>query len=113
MLQTVSAKLTNLRGSPRKLNLIAGLIRNSDVGNALVQLKYCSRARSKDLYELLRSAIANAENNHGMDIDNLFVKEVCVGKAFVMKRFHARARGRGARVLKPFSTVTIILAERG
>lgn len=106
-----NGKLTKLRVSPQKLNLVAGLIRNSSVSDALVQLEYCKRRISNDVKKLLESVVANAENNHGLDIDNLYVSEVKVGKALVMKRFKARARGRGARILKPFSNIEIIVRE--
>jgi len=106
------AKLPMLRVSPRKLNLVADVIRGRDVQYALIQLQYCSRRISGVVLSLLKSAIANAENNHMMDIDSLYIKEVRVGKAAVMKRFRARARGRGAKILKPFSNIEIILAER-
>ncbi|MCD6035948.1 MAG: ribosomal protein [Rickettsiales bacterium] len=101
-----------LRTSPRKLNLVAGLIRGMGVGEALVQLTFCKRRISGELKKVLQSAIANAENNHNLDVDALYVKEVSVGKAFTIKRFHARARGRGAKILKPFSKVRIIVAEK-
>lgn len=107
-----SAKLRMLKTSPQKLNLIADLIRGKDVFYALTQLKYCSKRVAKNVEELLKSAIANAENNHYLDLDSLYVKEVRVGKAMVMKRFRARARGRGAKILKPFSNIEIILAAR-
>lgn len=106
-----SAKLKHVRVSPQKLNLIAGLIRGMKAGEALVQLEFCRRRVANDVKKLLQSAIANAENNHDLDIDQLVVSEVKVGKAFVMKRFKARARGRGARILKPFSNLEIIVRE--
>lgn len=106
-----SASVNNLRVSPRKLGLVAGLIRNLHVSNALVQLSFSKKRIAKDVLKCLRSAIANAENNHSMDIDNLFVAEVLVGKAMVMKRFRARARGRGFRIEKPFSNLSIKLVE--
>ena len=106
-----SAKVSNIRISPRKLGLIAGLVRGMKVGEALVQLQFSRKRISGDVKKLLESAIANAENNHNLDIDRLFIAEVKVGKAMVMKRFHARARGRGARVLKPFSNMEIIVRE--
>ncbi len=106
-----SAKLTKLRVSPQKLNIVAGLIRGMKVDLALVQLEFCSKRIAKDVRDLLISAIANAENNHGLDIDRLVVFEVKVGRALVMKRFRARARGRGARIIKPFSNLEIILRE--
>ena len=106
------AKHMNLRISPQKLNLVCGLIRNMHVSDALNALEFSHKRVSTDVYKVLVSAISNAENNHGLDIDNLFVKEAYVGKGLVMKRFHARARGRGARIIKPFSHLTILLSEQ-
>ena len=103
----------SLRTSPRKLNLVAGLIRGRKVEDALLQLSFCKRRISNDVKKVLLSAIANAENNHDLDIDSLIVSEVIVGKSLVMKRFRARARGRGARIFKPFSNIRIIVRESG
>jgi large subunit ribosomal protein L22 len=104
--------IRNLRVSPQKLNLVAAMIRGQDVAKALATLSFSRRRISVDVHKALQSAIANAENNHGLDVDRLLVKEAYVGKALVMKRFHARARGRGARILKPLSHLTIIVAEK-
>lgn len=101
----------NIRVSPQKLNLVAGAIRGKPVHDALTQLQFMTRRCANDVRKALESAIANAENNHGLDIDNLFVKEAHVGKSMVMKRFRARARGRGVRILKPFSQLTLIVRE--
>ena len=106
------AVLRNLRVSPQKLNLVASMIRGQDVNKAIATLTFSKRRISHDVRKALESAIANAENNHGLDVDRLSVKEAYVGKAIVMKRFKARARGRGARILKPFSHLTIIVAEK-
>ena len=106
-----SAKLHNLRVGPQKLGLVADLIRGLSAEEALVQLQFSTRRISNEVRSLLQSAIANAENNHNLDIDRLYVYKVNVGKALVMKRFRARARGRGARILKPFSNIEIILRE--
>ena len=103
--------LKNIRVSPQKLNLVAQMIRKETVSKAVSILQFSKRRISNVVEKALRSAIANAENNHSLDIDKLFVKEAFVGKGIVMKRFHARARGRGARILKPFSHLTIILSE--
>ena len=111
MFNTSTAIANNLRVSPRKLGLVAGLIRNLHVNNALVQLSFSKKRIAQDVLKCLRSAVANAENNHSMDIDNLFVAEVLVGKAIVMKRFRPRARGRGFRIKKPFSNLSIKLVE--
>ena len=103
--------LKNLRISPQKLNLVLGLIRNKKADVAVAKLQFSKKRISKDVEKALKSVISNAENNHSLDIDKLYVKEAFVGKGIVMKRFHARARGRGARILKPFSHLTIILSE--
>ncbi len=106
-----SAKASNIRVSPRKLGLVAGLIKGMKADQALVQLQFSRKRISGEVQKLLQSAIANAENNHNLDIDRLYISEVRVGKAIVMKRFHARARGRGAKVVKPFSNMEIIVRE--
>lgn len=104
--------LNRVRVSPRKLNLVAGMIRGRKVGDALTQLTFSSRRIAVDVKKALQSAIANAENNHQLDVDNLIVAEAFVGKSIVMKRFHTRARGRSARIVKPFSNLTIIVREK-
>ena len=103
----------NLRVSPQKLNLVATMVRGMDVNKAIAALSFSRRRIAGDVKKALQSAIANAENNHSLDVDRLFVKEAYVGKGLVMKRFRARAKGRGARILKPFSHLTIIVGERG
>jgi len=103
----------NLRVSPQKLNLVATMIRGLNVNKAIAALSFSRRRIADDVKKALQSAIANAENNHSLDVDRLFVKEAHVGKGLVMKRFRARAKGRGARILKPFSHLTIIVGERG
>ena len=103
--------LKNLRTSPQKLNLVLQMIRRKKADKAISILQFSRKRISKDVEKALRSVISNAENNHSLDIDRLYVKEAFVGKGIVMKRFHARARGRGARILKPFSHLTIILSE--
>ncbi len=107
------AVLRNLRVSPQKLNLVAAMIRGMDASKAVAALTFSRRRISNDVQKVLESAIANAENNHSLDVDRLYVKEAYVGKGLVMKRFRARARGRGAKILKPFSHLTIIVAEKG
>lgn len=107
------AVLSKVRVSPQKLGLLAGSIRGLAVGDAITQLEFSPKRISLDVKKLLQSAVANAENNHGLDIDTLYVKEAWVGKAMVLKRFSARARGRGARIVKPFSNMTIIVKSRG
>ena len=106
------AKARYIKGSERKLNLLAQLIRGKAVQKALVDLEFSHRRTSNDVKKVLEAAIANAENNHSLDIDRLFVKEATVGKTMVMKRFHAGGRGRSAAVEKPFSNITIIVEER-
>lgn len=101
-----------IRTSPRKLNLVAQMIRGKSAEKALVDLDFCHRRVSGPVKDVLQSAIANAENNHNLDIDNLVVAEAYVGKTMVMKRFRARARGRVGRVEKPFSNLTVVLRER-
>ena len=105
------AKLRMIRISPQKLNLVAQLIRGKKVDAALADLEFSHKRISGEVKKVLESAIANAENNHNLDIDNLIVSEAYVGKNFVMKRFRARARGRGAKILKPFSELTIVVKE--
>ena len=100
-----------LRVSPQKLNLVAGMIRGKKVSSALADLEFSHKRIALDVRKCLQSAIANAENNHDLDVDDLVVSQAFVGKALVMKRFHARARGRAGRVEKPFSNLTIIVRE--
>lgn len=109
----VKASSKKLRTSPRKLNLVAATIRNMKVSEALVQLTFSKRRIAIDVKKCLQSAIANAENNMGLDIDNLYVAEASVGKSLVMKRVRPRARGRSAKINKPFSNLYITVSERG
>ncbi|HYY84130.1 MAG TPA: 50S ribosomal protein L22 [Beijerinckiaceae bacterium] len=101
----------NLRVSPQKLNLVAQLIRGKTAANALADLEFSRKRIAKEVRKCLESAIANAENNHDLDVDDLVVSHAFVGKSLVLKRFHARARGRGARILKPFANLTIVVRE--
>lgn len=101
-----------IRTSPRKLNLVAQLIRGKSAEAALTELTFSRKRVAKVVKKVLQSAIANAENNHDLDVDDLVVSEASVGKNMVLRRFHARARGRGASIEKPFSQVTIIVEER-
>ena len=101
-----------IRISPYKLNLEAKSIRGKKVGDALSYLEFSKKRISNTVKDTLESAIANAENNHALDIDKLYVDEAFVGKNMVMKRFRARARGRAAKILKPFSQLTIVLKEQ-
>ena len=106
-----TARANNLRISPQKLNLVAKSIRGKGIKKAIDNLTFSRKRISKDVLKVLNSAIANAENNFGLDIDRLIVDEAYVGKSIVMKRMRARARGRAARILKPFSKLTIVLKE--
>jgi large subunit ribosomal protein L22 len=101
----------SLRVSPQKLNLVAQLIRGKKVEKALADLTFSHKRIAKDVKKTLQSAIANAENNHGLDVDQLIVAEAYVGKNLVMKRFHPRARGRMGRIEKPFSQLTVVVRE--
>ncbi len=107
-----SATLRSLRVSPQKLNVVASSIRGKTAESALATLAFSPRRISGDVKKLLQSAIANAENNHQLDVDRLVVAEATVGKAFVMRRWRARARGRVGRIEKPFSNITIVVRER-
>ena len=100
-----------IRVSPQKLNLVAQLIRGKKVDRALADLTFSRKRIALDVKKTLESAIANAENNHSLDVDDLVVAEAFVGKALVMKRFQARARGRAGRVEKPFANLTIVVRE--
>jgi len=106
------AVLHNLRVSPRKLNLVAGLIRNQPAQKAVATLTFSKRRIAQDVRKALESAIANAENNHQLDVDQLVVTRAEVGRSAVMKRFHARGRGRSSRIEKWFSHLKIVVAER-
>ena len=105
------AVLRTLRISPQKLNLVAALIRGKPVQTALSDLEFSRKRIAGTVRKTLESAIANAENNHDLDVDALIVSEAYVGKSLVMKRFHARGRGRASRVEKPFSHLTIVVRE--
>ena len=101
----------NLRVSPRKLNLVAGLIRGKKVDNALADLEFSRKRIAQDVRKCVMSAVANAENNHNLDVNDLVVSEAYVGKNLVMKRFAARGRGRASSILKPFSQITVIVRQ--
>ena len=105
------AKAKSIRTSGQKLNLVAKSIRGCNIKVAIDQLTFSKKRISREVLKVLNSAIANAENNFGLDIDKLVVSEAYVGKSIVMKRMRARARGRAARILKPFSKLTILLKE--
>jgi large subunit ribosomal protein L22 len=103
---------TMIRGSARKLNLVAGLIRGRKVGDALNILQFSPKAMADDVRKVLASAVANAENNHNLDVDALVVSEASVGKSISMKRFATRARGRSSRIVKPFSRIRVVVREQ-
>ncbi|MBV8132620.1 MAG: 50S ribosomal protein L22 [Alphaproteobacteria bacterium] len=106
------ACLRGLRTSPRKLNLVAETIRGRAAASALAELTFSRRRIARDVKKVLQAAIANAENNHQLDVDRLYIKEATVGRAFVLKRFHTRGRGRSARVEKHFAHLTVVVRER-
>jgi large subunit ribosomal protein L22 len=101
-----------IRGSAQKLNLVAGMIRGKKAEEALSILAFSPKAMARDVKKVLASAIANAENNHNLDVDSLVVAEASVGKSLSMKRWNPRARGRAARIVKPFSRVRIVVREQ-
>ncbi len=103
---------TQIRGSAQKLNLVAELIRGKKAEEAMNILSFSKKAMAKDASKVLASAIANAENNHDLDVDALVVAEASVGKSITMKRFHTRGRGKSTRILKPFSKLRIVVREQ-
>jgi large subunit ribosomal protein L22 len=103
---------TTIRGSAQKLGLVAALIRGRKVEDALNILTFSTKGMAPEVRKVLASAIANAENNHNLDVDSLFVQEASVGKALTMKRFMARGRGKSSRIVKPFSRLRIVVRER-
>jgi len=106
------ACLRGLRTSPRKLNLVAETIRGKTADSALAALTFSHRRIAHEVKKVLQAAIANAENNHQLDVDRLYIKEATVGRAFVLKRFHTRGRGRSARIEKHFAHLTVVVRER-
>lgn len=106
------AMVKNIRTSPYKLNLVAEMIRGKKAGKALIDLDFCEKRIAADVKKALQAAVANAENNHGLDVDRLVVASATVGKSIVMKRFRARARGRAARIEKHFSRLTVVVREQ-
>ena len=106
------AKASSIRTGARKLNVVAASIRGKSAATALTQLTFEKRRIAVDVKKVLQSAIANAENNHSLDVDKLYVAEAFVGRSFVMKRFHPRGRGKSAGIEKPYSNLTIIVRER-
>jgi large subunit ribosomal protein L22 len=106
------AKARYIKGSERKLNLLAQLIRGKAAARALIDLEFSRKRMSGEVKKVLEAAIANAENNHNLDVDRLVVKEATVGRTMTLKRFHARGRGKSAGVEKPFANITIIVSEK-
>ena len=109
---TVKSINRNVRSSPRKVNLLLKNIRGKKADIAIRDLSFARQRVALDIKKTVQAAVANAENNHQYDIDNLYVEEAYVGKSIVLKRFRARAKGRAAPIKKPFSNVTIILSEK-
>lgn len=107
-----AAMARNLRVSPRKLNLVAQTIRGKSAEAALAELDFSKRRIARDVKKVLQSAVANAENNHQLDVDRLYVAEATVGKGLVLRRWRPRARGRVGRILKPWSSLTVVVRER-
>ena len=103
---------TTIRGSAQKLNLVAGLIRGRKAEDALNILSFSKKAMAVDVRKVLASAIANAENNHNLDVDALIIAEASVGKSITLKRFATRARGRSSRIVKPFSRLRVVVREQ-
>ena len=112
-IRSANAKATAVKTSVQKLSIVADMIRGMSAAQALLQLQFCKRKVARDVMAVLSSAIANAENNNNLDIDKLFVSSINVGKAFSLKRFHPRARGRAGAIRKYFSNITIYVTERG
>lgn len=107
------AKSKAIKISPQKLNLVAGLVRGMNVADASLQLQFSKKKVSHEVRQVLLSAVANAEHNFGLDVDNLYIARVLIGKSFVLKRYSPRARGRAGKIKKRFSNLTIIVQERG
>jgi large subunit ribosomal protein L22 len=105
------ARAKMIRTSPQKLNVVAAMIRGKSASAALASLVFCERRVAAEVKKVLQAAIANAENNHQLDVDRLVVSEASVGRALVMKRFHTRGRGKSARIEKPFANLTVIVKE--
>lgn len=106
------AVASNLRVSPQKLNLVAAMIRGKKVEKAIADLEFSRKRIAADVRKCVESAVANAENNHGLDPDDLVVSEAYVGKKLVLKRFHARGRGRSGKIMKPFAMLTVVVKAK-
>ena len=111
--KTAHAVAMAIKTSPQKLGLVADLVKKMDVADAMLQLEFSRKSVAKIVRQVLNSAISNAQNNHNLDVDKLYISEVLVGKAFTLKRFSARARGRAAKISKPFSRMAVFVTERG
>ena len=109
---TAKASIKSIKSSPQKVNLVLQQIRGMDAERALNVLEFSKRRIANEVKKILKSAIANAENNHQLDIDKLVIEEASTGKAMVMKRFRPRARGRSGKILKPFSNIRIVVKEK-
>ena len=109
---TAKASIKSIKSSPQKVNLVLQQIRGMDAERALNVLEFSKRRIANEVKKILKSAIANAENNHQLDIDKLVIEEASTGKAMVMKRFRPRARGRSGKILKPFSNIKIVVKEK-
>ncbi len=110
--KTATASAKAVKGSVQKVNLVCKLVNRMKADQAVLQLQFLRKRVAKDIVDVLNSAISNAENNFGMDVDNLYISKIMVGKAFALRRFHARGRGRASKITKPFSRVTIYVSER-
>ena len=106
------AKAKAVRSSAQKLGIVAASIRGKEAAKALIQLRFEKRRVAQEVHKVLKAAVANAENNHGLDVDRLYVAEAWVGRSFVMKRFHARGRGKSSGIEKAFSNLTIVVKQR-
>ena len=109
---TAKASVKSIKSSPQKINLVLQQIRGMNAETALNVLEFSKRRIANEVKKILKSAIANAENNHQLDIDKLIIKEASAGKSMVMKRFRPRARGRSGKILKPFSNIRIVVKEK-
>ncbi len=110
--KTAVAYLNAVKSSPLKVMKLTGNLTNMPVAEVLAKLKFCNLKIAKPVRDLVYSAMSNAENNHNMDVDNLYVKRIDVGRAFALKRFSARARGRSSQILKTFSNIRVVLVEK-
>ena len=110
--KTAEATAKAVKGSVQKINLVCKLVNRMKADQAMLQLQFLRKRAAKDVLDVLNSAISNAENNFGMDVDNLYISKIMVGKAFALRRFHARGRGKASKITKPFSRITIYVSER-